>query len=134
MDYFNNNQLPQGYSERIFLKILDPKRIIELNMVKLDNDSQVLFLFKEVSIYKKLNKAKTTEKFSNILLNSIAHNLYTPLNALIQLNKNMNYSLEKQNNENVHMIGICLQQLVFTTHNILEMSKIKQRKFKKNLN
>ena len=30
------------------------------------------------------------------------------------------------------MIGICLQQLVFTTHNILEMSKIRQGKFKQN--
>jgi hypothetical protein len=52
-------------------------------MVKLDDESQVLFLFKEVSMYNKLNKAKTTEKFSNILINSIAHNLFTPLNALI---------------------------------------------------
>lgn len=30
------------------------------------------------------------------------------------------------------MIGVCLQQLVFTTHNILEMSKIRQNKFKPN--
>lgn len=30
------------------------------------------------------------------------------------------------------MIGICLQQLAFTTHNILEMSKIRQNKFKPN--
>lgn len=133
MDFFSNNQLQKGYSERLFLKILDPKRVVELNMVKLDNETQVLFLFKEVSIYNKLSKAKTTEKFSNILFNSIAHNLYTPLNALIQLNKSMNFMIEKANNiaqHNIHMIGICLQQLVFTTHNILEMSKIKQGKFK----
>ena len=85
--------MPSGYSERLFLKVYNPngssKRIIELNMVKLDDDSQVLFLFKEVSIYNKLSKAKTTEKFSNILINTIAHNLYTPINALIQLNKGM---------------------------------------------
>ena len=31
---------------------------------------------------------------------------------------------------NVQMIGVCLQQLVFTTHNILEMSKIRQKRFK----
>jgi signal transduction histidine kinase len=31
------------------------------------------------------------------------------------------------------MVGIVLQQLVFTTHNILEMSKIKQGKFKPNI-
>ncbi len=34
--------------------------------------------------------------------------------------------------KNVQMIGICLQQLVFTTHNILEMSKIRQGRFKAN--
>jgi hypothetical protein len=34
--------------------------------------------------------------------------------------------------KNVQMIGICLQQLVFTTHNILEMSKIRQGRFKQN--
>lgn len=54
-----------------------------MNIVKLDNENQVLFLFKEVSIYNKLSKAQTTEKFSNIMINSIAHNLFTPLNALI---------------------------------------------------
>jgi len=92
MEYFKAD-LPSGYSERLFLKVYNPngssKRIIELNMVKLDDDSQVLFLYKEVSIYNKLSKAKTTEKFSNILINTIAHNLFTPLNALIQLNKGM---------------------------------------------
>ena len=90
-------------------------------------------MFKEVSIYNKLSKAKTTEKFFNLLINSIAHNLYTPLNALIQLNKSISEILSGVNDmaeTNVHMIGICLQQLVFTTHNILEMSKIRQGKFK----
>ena len=62
--------------------MLEPNRIIELNMVKLDDDLQVLFLFKEISIYNRLSKARTTEKFSNILVNSISHNLNTPLNAL----------------------------------------------------
>ena len=60
-----------------------------MNIVKLDDEHQILFLFKEVSIYNKLSKAKTTEKFSNLLINSIAHNLFTPLNALIQLNRSM---------------------------------------------
>ena len=75
--------LPSGYSERLFLKVLNPQAVIELHMIKLDDDSQVLFLFKEVSVYNKLSKAKTTEKISNILINSIAHNLFTPLNVLI---------------------------------------------------
>ena len=111
MEYFQTAKLPQGHTERLFLKVLSPKRIIELNMVKLDTDSQVLFLFKEVSIYNKLSKAKTTEKFSNILINSIAHNLFTPLNALIQLNKGMSDLIEGSNEiaeKNVQMIGVCL--------------------------
>ena len=82
MEYFKMN-LPSGYSERLFLKVLNPRAVIELHMIKLDDDSQVLFLFKEVSVYHKLSKAKTTEKISNILINSIAHNLFTPLNVLI---------------------------------------------------
>jgi len=119
----------------LILKVLDPNRIIELNIVKLDDESQVLFLFKEVSVYNRLSKARTTEKFSNILINSIAHNLFTPLNALIQLTKSMSDIIVGVNQiaeKNVQMIGICLQQLVFTTHNILEMSKIRQGRFKQN--
>ena len=54
MDFFSKG-VPQGYSERIFIRVQEPKRIIELNMVKLDDESQVLFLFKEVSIYNKLS-------------------------------------------------------------------------------
>ena len=134
MEFFKAD-LPSGYSERLFLKVFNPKRIIELNMVKLDDDSQVLFLFKEVSIYDKISKAQTKEKFSNILINSIAHNLFTPLNALIHLNKSMSDLIEGFNEtaeKKIQMIGICLQQLVFTTHNILEMSKIRQGKFKPN--
>ena len=81
--------------------------------MKLDDDnSQVLFLFKEISIFNKLSKAQTTEKFSNLLINSIAHNLFTPLNALIQLNKSMSDLIEGQNDiaeKNVQMIGVCLQ-------------------------
>ena len=93
MEYWKRRKSSTGQRERLFLKVYDPnknhKRTIELNMVKLDNDSQVLFLFKEVSIYNRLSKARTTERFTNLLINSIAHNLFTPLNALIHLNKTM---------------------------------------------
>ena len=114
MDYFENSEHHQGYTERLLLKVLNPNRKIELNMVKLDNEGekvQILFLFKEVSIYNKLQKAKTTEKFTNILINSIAHNLYTPLNSLISLNKGMQETLDTTNlmaNNLVHQIGITL--------------------------
>jgi len=40
MDYFSETSVPQGYSEKIFIKMINPRRIvIELNMVKLDDDS-----------------------------------------------------------------------------------------------
>jgi hypothetical protein len=38
MEYFKAD-LPSGYSEKLFLKLLNPKRIIELNMVKLDDET-----------------------------------------------------------------------------------------------
>lgn len=82
-DRIKGRQYAQGYQERFFLQLLRPRRIVELSIVKLNDQSQIMFLFKEISIYNKLSKAKTTEKFSNILINSIAHNLFTPLNALI---------------------------------------------------
>jgi hypothetical protein len=47
---------------------------------------------------------------------------------MIQLTKSMSdliLGINEMADKNVQMIGICLQQLVFTTHNILEMSKIK---------
>lgn len=80
MLYFKETKLHTGFSERLFIKVLNPKRIMELNMVKLDEESQVLFLFKEVSKYNKISKAKIREKFSNLLINSLSHNLFTPLN------------------------------------------------------
>jgi len=48
----------------------------------------------------------------------------------------MNYLIKGSNDfaqKNVLMIGICLQQLVFTTQNIFEMSKIRKNKFSQNL-
>jgi K+-sensing histidine kinase KdpD len=64
-----------------------------------------------VSVYNRLSKARTTEKFSNILINSIAHNLFTPLNAMIQLTKSMSdliLGINDLADKNVQMIGICL--------------------------
>ena len=68
-------------------------------------------------------------------MNSLQCKIFNPLNSLIQLNKSMNYLMKSSNEfaeKNARMIGICLQQLVFTTQNIFEMSKIRQNKFKKN--
>ena len=38
MDFFQDPEQPPGYTEKLFLKILDPKRVIELVIVKLDTD------------------------------------------------------------------------------------------------
>jgi hypothetical protein len=40
MNYFKDKiDLQLGYSEKLFIKVYNPKRIIELNMVKLDDES-----------------------------------------------------------------------------------------------
>mmetsp|Transcript_17018 Transcript_17018/g.26274 ORF Transcript_17018/g.26274 Transcript_17018/m.26274 type:complete len:81 (-) Transcript_17018:2395-2637(-) len=80
-------------------------------MVKLDDDSQVLFLFKEVSSFNKLTHAKTTEKFSNLLINSVSHNLYTPLTQIGEFTQMLKDSLQKGNlrvDRTIGMIGQCL--------------------------
>lgn len=73
---------------------LEPSRLIELNMVKLDEDQQVLFLFKEISIYSRLQKARIKERLANVLINSVAHNFNTPLSSAIQANREMSDDVE----------------------------------------
>ena len=38
MEFFKDN-IPSGYSERLFLKVLNPRAIIELHMIKLDSEN-----------------------------------------------------------------------------------------------
>lgn len=80
-------------------------------MIKLDDQSQTLFLFKEMSIYNKMSYNKNIKKLQNLMLNSISHNLYTPINALIQLNKNLGNLLGRLTEPTlkvINMIGVCL--------------------------
>lgn len=132
MDFFTNPKLPQGYSENVIIKLIESGVKLELNIVKLEDQSQTLFLFKEMSIYNKLSFKKNMNKMQNLMLNSISHNLYTPINGLIELNKNMSTIVEIQTEQSMkvmQMMGICLQQLVFTIHSIIELSKIRIGKF-----
>jgi nitrogen-specific signal transduction histidine kinase len=74
----------EGKMKKDFIKISSQKRELELQVTKIDDKNhQVLFVFKEVSSYKKLQYEKTKEKFTNLFLNTTAHNLFTPINGLI---------------------------------------------------
>jgi signal transduction histidine kinase len=65
-------------------------------------------------------------------LNTTAHNLFTPINGLI----GMSHLIEKEVQGNelamkyMGMVNSCLQNLVFTVHNIMELSKIRLNNFK----
>jgi len=80
-------------------------------------------LFKEVSDYNKLTKAKTTEKLSNLLINSVAHNLYTPLTHLVSLTKMLKIQFESgiKAENTIGKLGVCLQRLIYITNNILDI-------------
>lgn len=68
-------------------------------MVKLDDDQQLLFLFKEISIYSRLQKARIKERLANVLINSVAHNFFTPLSSAIQANKDMGLEVSNSQRE-----------------------------------
>ena len=70
-----------------------------------------------MSSYQKLQKNKTKEKYTNVLINSTAHNLFTPINGILGLTQLLEQEVEK-NEVAVKYIRImiqCLQGLVYTT-------------------
>ncbi len=87
-----------------------------------------------MSSYKKLQVTKTKEKFTNLFLNTTAHNLFTPINGLIGISQLLEH--EVSNNpaavKYICMINNCISGLVFTAHNIMELSKIRLNNFKAN--
>eukprot|EP00347_Sterkiella_histriomuscorum_P020244 403338541 len=122
-----------GSIEKQFIKISNSKKVLELQITKIeDSNPQVLFLFKEVSSYKKLQFTKTKEKFTNLFLNTTAHNLFTPINGMIGISQMLEN--EVQNNPQalryIGMVNNCLSGLVFTVHNIMELSKIRLKNFR----
>jgi nitrogen-specific signal transduction histidine kinase len=69
-------------NQRIYFKIQPMNISLEINYTFLPEENQILLVFKEISSYKKLQKAKTREQMTNIFINSTAHNIFTPINGL----------------------------------------------------
>lgn len=67
-----------------------------------------------------------------MFLNTTAHNLFTPINGMIGISQAL--ELEVSNNAQamkyIQMVNTCLSGLVFTVHNIMELSKIRLGNFK----
>jgi hypothetical protein len=84
---FNNNDEGGGDENeeiyRTFIKIQKTKKVLEMTVQKEVSTSQCLVLFKEVSSYQQLKKTQTKEKFTQVLINSTAHNLFTPINGIL---------------------------------------------------
>ena len=86
---FNNNDEGGGDGDeneeiyRTFIKIQKTKKVLEMTVQKEVSTSQCLVLFKEVSSYQQLKKTQTKEKFTQVLINSTAHNLFTPINGIL---------------------------------------------------
>lgn len=57
-----------------------------MNVVLMKKDKQFLFLLKDINTFKKLQKSKTREQFTNVFINSTAHNIFTPINGMIGVN------------------------------------------------
>ncbi|CDW85046.1 multi-sensor hybrid histidine kinase [Stylonychia lemnae] len=97
-----------------------------------------MIVFKEISNYKKLQKSKTKEQFTNILVNSTAHNISTPINSikgfteLLELDQSVMHSLSSK--EHIRLIKLCLKILIFNTKNLMEHSVIRLKQFKRNQN
>lgn len=70
---------------RTYIKLQKNKKVLEMTVQKEVSTSQCLVLFKEVSSYQQLKKTQTKEKFTQVLINSTAHNLFTPINGILNL-------------------------------------------------
>jgi len=79
--------------------------------------------------------ARTKEKFTNLFLNTTAHNLFTPINGLIGLSQLLEGECFGNTAalKHIAMVNNCLQGLVFTAHNIMELSKLRLKNFRSNL-
>lgn len=92
---------------------------------------QCLVLFKEVSSYQQMKKTQTREKFTQVLINSTAHNLFTPINGILGLTQLLEAQVETNAlaSRYVQIMKKCLQGLVYTTQNMLELSRIRIGQF-----
>ncbi|TNV86645.1 hypothetical protein FGO68_gene11630 [Halteria grandinella] len=117
---------------KTYIKLQKSKKVIEMTVQKEISTSQCLVLLKEVSSYQQLKKTQTKEKFTQVLINSTAHNLFTPINGIVNLTHLLETQVENNPmaNKYVQIMKTCLQGLVYTTQNMLELSRIRIGQFK----
>ncbi|CDW71304.1 multi-sensor hybrid histidine kinase [Stylonychia lemnae] len=94
-------------------------------------DERILIVFKEISTLKKLQKIKNREQFTNIFINSTAHNIFTPINGLIGISQLIQKEVGHlpQALKYLHLMRKCIFDLYYCTQNILEHSKIRLKQF-----
>eukprot|EP00347_Sterkiella_histriomuscorum_P014607 403360234 len=107
---------------------LEPISIsIQVNFSHLTEDGQILIIFKEISAIKKLQNAKNKEKFTNIFINSTAHNIFTPINGLLGIAELIEREVThvSQASQYVKIMKNCINHLYYTTQNIIEHSRLR---------
>ncbi|CDW79185.1 multi-sensor hybrid histidine kinase [Stylonychia lemnae] len=116
--------------QKFYIKIQPINISIEINIVQFEQDSQILLLFKEIGAFKKLQKSKTREQFTNVFINSTAHNIFTPINGMIGVQQLLERTVSgnREAMQYCNLMNICLQNLIFNTKNIIELSKIRLKK------
>eukprot|EP00347_Sterkiella_histriomuscorum_P004893 403358685 len=84
-------------------------------------------VFKEISAIKKLQSTKNKEKFTNIFINSTAHNIFTPINGLLGIAELIEREVThvSQASQYVKIMKNCINHLYFTTQNIIEHSRLR---------
>eukprot|EP00347_Sterkiella_histriomuscorum_P004472 403360335 len=84
-------------------------------------------VFKEISAIKKLQNTKNKEKFTNIFINSTAHNIFTPINGLLGIAELIEREVThvSQAAQYVKLMKNCINHLYYTTQNIIEHSRFR---------
>ena len=124
--------LSKHQAKQVFYLKLEPTNFsLEININLLEEENQILITFKDISSFKKLQKTKNREKTTNLFINSTAHNIFTPINS-IQVIMDL-LERELANNQigqkYVEIMRTCLAHLTFNTQNIIQLSKIRLKKF-----
>ncbi|CDW71321.1 multi-sensor hybrid histidine kinase [Stylonychia lemnae] len=122
----------KSFENQTFFFKLEPIGFsIQIYINYLEKEGQILIVFKELSAFKKLQKTKNREKFTNIFINSTAHNVYTPLNGLIGITQLIEMEMNKMPTvvSSIRIMKTCIYNLFYTTQNIIEHSRIRLKKF-----
>eukprot|EP00347_Sterkiella_histriomuscorum_P018882 403343814 len=113
--------------QKFFIKIIPSNISLELKIINLKQDKRVLFMFKEISAIKRIQKSKTQEQFTNVFLNSTAHCIFTPINGIMGAFQQLELFVQGNNQALKYctIIKQCLQSLTFQAQNMTEISKLR---------